>query len=45
MLGHTTWSSYYTMVRIYKHYDFSSLQDTWAAGKKVSMSSYPGDHV
>lgn len=41
-VGHTTWSTYYSMVRLYKHYDFSSLDSPHARGRRVSMPSYPG---
>lgn len=42
MIGHTTWGTYYTMVRVYKHFDFQGLASHHARGTKVSMSSYPG---
>ena len=41
-MGHNTWTTYYTMTRLYKHYDFSGLSDRHAVGRRVSMSSYPG---
>ena len=39
--GHTTWSTYKTMLRIYKHYtlNFNSVP---MASTTMSMSSYPG---
>ncbi|KAG1665434.1 hypothetical protein FOA52_005776 [Chlamydomonas sp. UWO 241] len=40
--GHVTWSTYYSMVRIYKHYDFRSMSDPAIVGNRISMSSYPG---
>ena len=42
LMGHNTWTSYYTMTRLYKHYDFSGLGNRHAVGRRVSMSSYPG---
>ncbi len=44
-VGHNTWSTFYTMNRVYKHYDFSSLSSPHACGKRISMSSFPGDQV
>ncbi|GAX82744.1 hypothetical protein CEUSTIGMA_g10170.t1 [Chlamydomonas eustigma] len=41
-VGHVTWTDYYAMVRIYKHYNFSGLQYKHALNKLISMSSYPG---
>mmetsp|Transcript_16858 Transcript_16858/g.36492 ORF Transcript_16858/g.36492 Transcript_16858/m.36492 type:complete len:608 (+) Transcript_16858:113-1936(+) len=41
-MGHVTWATYYSMVRLYKHYNFSGLSDPRAKGKAFSMSGYPG---
>jgi hypothetical protein len=38
--GHATWSTYNTMLRIYKHY---TLNYGSAVSKQVSFSSYPGN--
>ncbi|PAA87041.1 hypothetical protein BOX15_Mlig010955g2 [Macrostomum lignano] len=40
-MGHSTWSSYSTMLRIYKHYQVN-LSDPEAASRGMSFSSYPG---
>ena len=39
-IGHATWSTYNTMLRIYKHY---TLNYGSAVSKQVSFSSYPGN--
>eukprot|EP01116_Phalansterium_solitarium_P020182 TRINITY_DN5886_c0_g1_i1.p1 TRINITY_DN5886_c0_g1~~TRINITY_DN5886_c0_g1_i1.p1 ORF type:complete len:591 (+),score=253.83 TRINITY_DN5886_c0_g1_i1:46-1773(+) len=41
--GHTTWSNYETMTRIFKHYDFPWLDanGNTVPGRHVSFSSYP----
>ena len=39
--SHSTWTSYATMNRIFKHYSFG-LTSPFVAARKVSMSSYPG---
>lgn len=38
-VGHTTWSDYQELLRVYKHYN---LNYKMAVAKKVSFSSYPG---
>ena len=43
LFGHVTWFTYRAMIRIYKHYDFSSLSSTQTMINTVfSFSSYPG---
>ena len=39
--GHTTWSMYSSMLRIYKRYDFN-FKNPLVAAKSVVFSSYPG---
>ena len=39
--SHSTWTSYATMNRIFKHYNLR-LNSPFVAARKVSMSSYPG---
>lgn len=39
--SHSSWYTYSSMLRIYKHYAFK-LQDTNAACQRMSFSSYPG---
>lgn len=38
--GHSTWSSYYNMLRTYHHYSFA-LQHSAMVGREVSFSGYP----
>lgn len=41
ILAHNTWSNYYTMLRIFKRYQFS-FNNPLAAATQVAFSSYPG---
>jgi len=41
LAGHTTWSDYSKMTRVYKYYDFD-LPLAFTANKVMSFSSYPG---
>mmetsp|Transcript_39884 Transcript_39884/g.93584 ORF Transcript_39884/g.93584 Transcript_39884/m.93584 type:complete len:429 (+) Transcript_39884:316-1602(+) len=45
-VAHTTWGSYESMTRIYKHYDFpwrlSDSQDDLVPARHITMPSYPG---
>eukprot|EP00441_Pelagodinium_beii_P031968 CAMPEP_0197627302 /NCGR_PEP_ID=MMETSP1338-20131121/5947_1 /TAXON_ID=43686 ORGANISM="Pelagodinium beii, Strain RCC1491" /NCGR_SAMPLE_ID=MMETSP1338 /ASSEMBLY_ACC=CAM_ASM_000754 /LENGTH=629 /DNA_ID=CAMNT_0043197989 /DNA_START=45 /DNA_END=1931 /DNA_ORIENTATION=- len=41
LAGHTTWSDYSKMTRVYKYYDFD-LPMSFVASKLISFSSYPG---
>uniref|UniRef100_A0A7S0YIV8 Phospholipase B-like n=1 Tax=Polytomella parva TaxID=51329 RepID=A0A7S0YIV8_9CHLO len=40
LIGHATWGSYGSMLRVYKHYNFS-LSSTYR-NTRVSFASYPG---
>ncbi len=40
-MSHSSWFSYSSTSRIYKHYDFN-LDDPATAAKSMSFSSYPG---
>ncbi|GAM21619.1 hypothetical protein SAMD00019534_047940 [Acytostelium subglobosum LB1] len=39
--GHTTWSSFYEMVRLFKIYTFAFSDETQSASKTTMFSSYP----
>lgn len=41
LVGHTTWWTYTSMSRIYKHYSLA-LQGSQYKAHTTSMSSYPG---
>ena len=40
-VGHSSWFTYSSMLRIFKTYDFA-FQDSATASRVVSFSSYPG---
>lgn len=40
-VGHTTWSDYSKMTRLWKHYNLH-FPGSWQASSKISFSSYPG---
>lgn len=44
LVGHTTWWTYTSMTRIYKHYTFNLRGQQWKT-KTSSLSSYPGEKV
>lgn len=39
--AHSSWFTYSSMLRIYKHYNFQ-VKNTNTASRKISFSSYPG---
>jgi hypothetical protein len=41
LAGHSTWTDYSTMLRIFKHYSFN-LKDPSTGAKNLSFSGYPG---
>ncbi|XP_062522437.1 phospholipase B-like [Corticium candelabrum] len=41
LIGHTTWTGYPSMLRIFKHYSFN-LQEPTTGSQTLSFSSYPG---
>ncbi|KAF6266793.1 phospholipase B-like protein [Scenedesmus sp. NREL 46B-D3] len=43
-VGHATWWTYTSMLKIYKHYTFE-LQGEQYKTRTTSMSSYPGSHL
>ncbi|GIL61407.1 hypothetical protein Vafri_15865 [Volvox africanus] len=49
LMGHVTWWSYASMLRIYKHYNLRLNQLTGPGGQpantRISFSSYPGEGV
>eukprot|EP00798_Chlamydomonas_sp_ICE-L_P002443 gene2443-8767_t len=42
-IGHSTWDSYTSALRIYKMYEFTGLSDSAIVSRKLSFSSYPGE--
>jgi Phospholipase B len=42
LMGHSTWDTYSSMVRIYKHYDFG-VRNPDHVMRRLSFSSYPGE--
>eukprot|EP00798_Chlamydomonas_sp_ICE-L_P016276 gene16276-22456_t len=41
IMGHNTWTTYYTMVRLFKHYSLN-LKSPFVKNRGITMSSYPG---
>ncbi|KAK9795552.1 hypothetical protein WJX73_006243 [Symbiochloris irregularis] len=42
LMGHSTWDTYSSMVKLYKHYHFA-LHLPGVAAQRMSFSSYPGE--